>query len=203
VVVRPARDDDVDAVATLTYDAYVLDGFEQPASTYLSAMTDAKARLRDGELLVAELHGAVVGAVTFVVGGTPYANVAVPGEAEFRMLAVAPSARRNGAGLALVQQCIASAYERNCSVLRLSTRPEMAAARRMYERLGFVRTPDRDWAPDEPLLTYALDLGAHPDAAGPLEPPRICGACGRRMVVQVTPTGWTARCSVHGTRHSR
>ena len=31
-----------------------------------------------------------------------------------------------------------------------------------------------------------------------LEPPRYCAACRRRMVVQVTPTGWTARCSQHG-----
>ncbi|MGZ8180175.1 biotin synthase auxiliary protein BsaP [Williamsia sp. SKLECPSW1] len=31
-----------------------------------------------------------------------------------------------------------------------------------------------------------------------LEPPRFCGRCGRRMVVQVVPTGWTARCSRHG-----
>ena len=31
-----------------------------------------------------------------------------------------------------------------------------------------------------------------------LEPPRYCGRCGRRMIVQVTPHGWTGRCSAHG-----
>jgi hypothetical protein len=31
-----------------------------------------------------------------------------------------------------------------------------------------------------------------------LEPPRYCPACRRRLVVQVTPLGWAARCSVHG-----
>ena len=31
-----------------------------------------------------------------------------------------------------------------------------------------------------------------------LEPPRFCGQCRRRMVVQVTPTSWTARCVEHG-----
>jgi hypothetical protein len=31
-----------------------------------------------------------------------------------------------------------------------------------------------------------------------LEPPRYCGQCRRRMVVQITPTGWDARCSEHG-----
>jgi len=27
-----------------------------------------------------------------------------------------------------------------------------------------------------------------------LDPPRFCGRCGRRLTVQVTPAGWTARC---------
>ena len=31
-----------------------------------------------------------------------------------------------------------------------------------------------------------------------IDPPRFCGDCGRRMVVQVHPTGWTARCVEHG-----
>ena len=31
-----------------------------------------------------------------------------------------------------------------------------------------------------------------------LEPPRFCAECGRRMVVQVRPDGWWARCSRHG-----
>jgi len=31
-----------------------------------------------------------------------------------------------------------------------------------------------------------------------MEPPRYCASCRRRMVVQVTPAGWTARCVEHG-----
>ena len=31
-----------------------------------------------------------------------------------------------------------------------------------------------------------------------LEPFRYCPLCGRRMVTQVLPNGWTARCSRHG-----
>ena len=33
-----------------------------------------------------------------------------------------------------------------------------------------------------------------------LEPPRYCGQCRRRMVVQVLPRGWSARCVEHGVR---
>ncbi|WP_235998748.1 biotin synthase auxiliary protein BsaP [Qaidamihabitans albus] len=35
-----------------------------------------------------------------------------------------------------------------------------------------------------------------------LEPPRFCPRCARRMVVQVTPSGWQARCSRHGEASS-
>ncbi|PVZ08886.1 hypothetical protein C8D89_10748 [Actinomycetospora cinnamomea] len=31
-----------------------------------------------------------------------------------------------------------------------------------------------------------------------VDPPRHCPVCARRMVVQVDPMGWTARCSRHG-----
>ncbi|HJT04593.1 MAG TPA: hypothetical protein VJ757_13360 [Pseudonocardiaceae bacterium] len=31
-----------------------------------------------------------------------------------------------------------------------------------------------------------------------LQPPRYCPHCARRMVVQVMPAGWSARCSAHG-----
>jgi len=31
-----------------------------------------------------------------------------------------------------------------------------------------------------------------------LEPPRYCPQCRRRLIVQVLPTGYRARCSAHG-----
>jgi hypothetical protein len=42
--------------------------------------------------------------------------------------------------------------------------------------------------------------GSHEDCrrALAMEPPRYCADCRRRMVVQVHPMGWTAKCSVHG-----
>ena len=55
---------------------------------------------------------------------------------------------------------------------------------------------------------YCVYTGVkHDDAAGGtvptaaqlgLEPPRFCAECGRRMVVQVRPDGWWAKCSRHG-----
>jgi hypothetical protein len=45
-----------------------------------------------------------------------------------------------------------------------------------------------------------LTAGGHDDCrqARMLEPPRYCPACRRRLIVQVVPTGWAARCSAHG-----
>lgn len=31
-----------------------------------------------------------------------------------------------------------------------------------------------------------------------MEPPRFCTECRRRMVVQVVPAGWSAKCVEHG-----
>jgi len=47
-----------------------------------------------------------------------------------------------------------------------------------------------------------IEVGDHVRCAArqTLEPPRFCAECARRMVVQVTPAGWTARCSRHGER---
>jgi hypothetical protein len=45
-----------------------------------------------------------------------------------------------------------------------------------------------------------LDAGGHDTCARlrMLEPPRYCACCRRRMVVQVVPRGWLARCVEHG-----
>ena len=40
-------------------------------------------------------------------------------------------------------------------------------------------------------------------AALGLEPPRFCAECGRRMIVQVRPDGWWAKCSRHGQVDSK
>lgn len=53
----------------------------------------------------------------------------------------------------------------------------------------------------KPTDEQTADRTAHDRCAArrELEPPRYCAKCARRMVVQVVPTGWRARCSEHGT----
>ncbi|QBS44149.1 hypothetical protein [Nocardia sp. CS682] len=47
-------------------------------------------------------------------------------------------------------------------------------------------------------IVPGLDDAVPAAAALGLEPPRFCEQCGRRMVVQVSPDGWRAKCSRHG-----
>lgn len=146
--VRTARPDDHAAVAALTVAAYDADGFLDDDAEYVDELSDAEHRSEQATLLVAaDDDGTVLGAVTFCRPPSPYVEVARPGEAEFRMLAVAPQARGRGVGAALVQACLDLAREHGDRTLVLSSLPRMRTAHRLYERLGFVRAPERDHEP--------------------------------------------------------
>ena len=214
--VRRSRPDDHAAVAELTAAVYRGEGFS--SADYEPALRDVTSRAASATVLVAEVAGRLVGAVTVATRGGEWAEQAVPGEAVIRMLVVAADARGSGAGEALVRACLDVARDDGCTLVRLSSQEDMTAAHRLYERLGFVRTPSFDWSPVPGLVlrTYALPLvpwcGQCGEALTPeghagcrrraeLDPPRFCASCRRRMVVQVTPTGWTARCVEHGQTH--
>jgi GNAT superfamily N-acetyltransferase len=90
-----------------------------------------------------------------------WAEVSRDGEAEFRMLAVAPEARGQGVGSALARWCVDRAREQGCTAVVLSSLEAMRTAHRIYERMGFARSPERDWwpTPDIRLITYRLEFG--------------------------------------------
>jgi N-acetylglutamate synthase-like GNAT family acetyltransferase len=78
---------------------------------------------------------------------TPYVELSSTGEAEFRMLAVDPAAQSRSAGEALVRACLARAVELGCRGVVTCARSISATVHRLYARLRFVRTPERDWLP--------------------------------------------------------
>lgn len=171
MIIRTAHAAELDAISELVISVYVGSGLVSADSGYVEELGDAARRAREAQLLVAvdepapgDLDGVdmrqLLGTVTYCPGGTKLAEVAAPGEAGFRMLAVDPRARGRGIGEALVQECLDRARAEGAAAMRLSTKEDMHAAHRLYERLGFSRTPALDWSPepDVKLLTYALDL---------------------------------------------
>lgn len=164
VVVREARPDELVAAGDVVAAAYLeLDPrTAREHHAYLGQIRDAPGRARICPVLVAvDGEGRVVGSVTYVPGpDNPYAEVELAGEAGFRMLGVAPGAQGGGVGRALVQACIERARAEGRSAIAISTRPVMRTARRLYERLGFRRAPERDFAPipGVELLGYVLEL---------------------------------------------
>ena len=165
VTIRAARDAEYEAVGELTARAYLDDelltyGERDP---YLDTLRDVRQRAAHSGVLVAVEPGSeeVLGTVTFVGDGGAYADIAEPGEAEFRMLAVHRAGRGRGVGEALVRECLARARAQGRERLVLSSAPTMTTAHRLYHRLGFRRTPERDWEPlpGLSLWTFALVLG--------------------------------------------
>ena len=160
IIVRPARSEELPAAGELVATAYLADGAVQPGDPYLEDLRDAADRARDSVVLVAVEGEALVGTVTWCPAGSSHREVADDDEGEFRSLGVAPAARGRGVGELLVRTCLRHAVEEGYTAVALSSSVWMTAAHRLYERLGFVRTPERDWRPrpDVPLLAYRLDL---------------------------------------------
>ena len=161
VEVRPAHGTaDIEAAGTIVAEAYAADGLA--GDDYRDRIRDASDRAANALLLVAvdEASGDVLGSVTYARAGTPYAQICRPGGAEFRMLGVRPQARGRGVGDALVRACLDQAAADDAIEMALSTMAEMQAAHRIYGRLGFVRTPERDWSPvpGTTLITFVKDL---------------------------------------------
>lgn len=166
ITIRTVRDEELDEVGELTARAYLEDGLltygaEDP---YLAELRAARRRAEHTEMLVAvdAASDSVLGAVSFVGDAGEYADIARPGEGEFRMLAVRPEGRGRGAGEALVRACVERARERGLKRLLLCTHAGMVAAHRLYERLGFRPVPERDFEPLPGLMLHAFTLELEP-----------------------------------------
>ena len=165
MVVRDARAEEREAVRALTMAAYgeyasVMEpaawrGLEQALQTALSMEGPA-------EWIVAERGGRIVGSVMLYPPATDaYAGAAARASwPELRLLAVAPEGRGQGVGQALVDECVRRARRMGATELGLHTSRSMAAARRMYQRMGFIRAPEHDFQPEgaELVEAYRLEL---------------------------------------------
>lgn len=160
---RRARPADLEAAGEVTvaaYEEFTL-GEQDP---YVEQLRNAAARDREAEVWVATPDDSdeILGCVTVCPPGSRWRELAGPDEGEFRMLAVAPTARRMGVGEALARRCLERAAAQGAKAVVLSSLPEMSGAHRIYERLGFERVPARDWQPipEVRLIAFYKRMGS-------------------------------------------
>ncbi|TME82606.1 MAG: GNAT family N-acetyltransferase [Chloroflexi bacterium] len=161
VEIREACREEYEAIGDLIVSAYI--GYPEVAEDpdYIEELRDVATRAAVRPVLVAvDETGTVLGSATYISGPGPFAESQDEDEAAFRMLAVRPSARGRGVGEALTRACIDRARADGRARIVLFTLPAMTTAHRLYERLGFERSPERDWefAPGRRLLSYRLAL---------------------------------------------
>jgi GNAT superfamily N-acetyltransferase len=178
LVVRDARPDEHEAVRALTLRAYAeyaavmtpgaWAGLERAVRSALEAEGRAASGGDGGDAafpaqrLVALDGDAVAGTVLLY----PPAADAYGGAAErtpwpeVRLLAVPPERRGTGVGQLLMDECVRRARAAGATTLGLHTSRSLAAAVRMYQRMGFVRAPEHDFQPPgaEVVEAYRLEL---------------------------------------------
>lgn len=220
-MIRPVSPQEYDQVAELCIDAYVSAGTITTDDPYVPFLLDTHGRVSvpGAEVLVLGDAGELVGTVTMCPHGSALTEVCLPGEVEPRVLAVAPAHARKGFAGALIEASENWAREHGYRVVTVCVASHNEVGHHLYRKHGFTRRPERDWVTDTGVLlqTYTKDVpvqgatycgrcGVELDAkdhaecraALDLEPPRYCEVCKRRMIVQVTPAGWSARCKEHG-----
>ena len=166
LLLRDARHSDREAITNVTLSAYREYAAIMPAhwEDYKQNILTTLAEVKPAEQIVAEQAGAVVGTVLLYPAGTvlegPDEREVRLGWPEVRLLAVAPAARGQGIGAALMQECIQRALRAKAAAITLHTTDMMQVAMHMYERMGFGRAPELDFRPTEDVIIkgYRLNL---------------------------------------------
>jgi N-acetylglutamate synthase and related acetyltransferases len=150
--IRDATDADLPAIRALTRRSYEEFAFVMEPSAWEGLANSIEAALSSTDRrdrIVAESRGQLIGSVLlYPPAAQSYGELtgssAIP---ELRLLAVAQAARRKGVAKALVEECIRRAKKMGAKELGLHTSRSMRAARHLYEKMGFIRAPERDFQP--------------------------------------------------------
>lgn len=164
IELRLATPDEYEQAGKVTVAGYAADGFiNGPDGTedhYAPQLLDAAKRAGEAELVVAaEESGAIIGTVTWCPVGSPWRELAArPEQGEFRMLSVAPEARRQGVARGLVEWCLERARKDGMTEIVLCSLVVMTAAHTLYGSFGFQRAPELDWEPVPGVLLWGFRL---------------------------------------------
>lgn len=163
--IRDSRASDrsgIEAVTLAAYEQYAAlmpahwEGYRQNiVSTLAAAPPDQQIVAEEGDRLVGAVLLQPAGSVIARPGGGSI-TLASP---EVRLLAVAPAARGQGVGVMLMRECIRRARQVGAPAVTLHTTDMMAAAMRLYERLGFRRAPELDLQPVPDVIIKGFRLG--------------------------------------------
>jgi ribosomal protein S18 acetylase RimI-like enzyme len=163
VLIRLAAPDEFAAVGRLREAAYSHD--YEISDNYRAALRDVAGRGVGQEVWVAvDRHtGQLLGTVTVPRPGGHISQLGQDGELDFRLLAVAPAARRRRIGWLLVEHVIALAAERGATRVVMNSGPDMTGAHRLYQAMGFTRLAERETRTAEghtrPLLAFGYEVG--------------------------------------------
>jgi GNAT superfamily N-acetyltransferase len=157
LTIRPANDDELDIIASLTVDAFAEHAAAMSPdawSTFAQDIANVRGRVGDGQVLVALSDGRIVGAVTIFQHWRGAQSDALG----LRMLAVPPAFRGSGIGRALMEHCVDVARDQGKGRVVLTVVQEMEVARDLTERMGFVRAPGLDHEPAPGVRMHGYQL---------------------------------------------
>ncbi len=168
-IVRIAKPIEFEEIGKLLVKVYSqLEGFpketDQPEYYKMLANVGELTNKPETELLVAvSTDGRIAGCIVFFYdmkyygsGGTATLEQNAAG---FRLLAVDPSARGQGIGKLLTNECIRKAKDRKLGQVIIHTTMAMQTAWKMYEKLDFKRSEDLNFMQGElPVFGFRLQL---------------------------------------------
>ena len=163
VLLRLAVPDEFEAIGELREAAYSHD--YEISDNYRATLRDVTARGAEQEVWVAldRYTGQLLGTVTVPRPGGRISELGQDGELDFRLLAVAPAARRRGIGRLLVEHVIALAAERGAARVVMNSGPQMTGAHQLYYAMGFARLTERETRTVDghtrPLLAFGYEVG--------------------------------------------
>src|SRR5262245_16541582 len=155
----PAEHAEAGRITAAAYEGLVRD------ASYLERIADVADRAPRTVILVAVQDDEIVGSLTLELSRRVNArdDPLERHRAHIRMLGVAPGVQGRGIGTALMRDAEARARAAGKSEITLHTTEPMTAARAMYDRLGYERSPDEVLPDGFVLLGYRKVLGADSD----------------------------------------
>ena len=148
-IIREARPEDDFAIGELLVEAFLAQYAKKlPEVVYTDerkrALRNVAAKRAIAKVLVAEVDGEVVGTVALFPPGAPDSEAWLPNTADLRHLATA--VRYHGTGLSrpLVDAIEEVARQWGVDAVALHVRRGARGVAEMYQRRGYVRTPEGD-----------------------------------------------------------